>query len=85
MAAAIRLQFLDGDSLSHPVLWICGCIQFMDLCMEWGLPRGRVRRRRRTEAFLPSVNGEIPALRTSEEPDHLAQCDAQITAGVGRC
>ena len=37
MAAVIRLQFLDGDSLSHPVLWICGCLQFMDdLCMEWG-------------------------------------------------
>lgn len=39
MAAAIRLQFLDGDSLIHPVLWICGCLQFMDLCMEWGCLR----------------------------------------------
>ena len=35
-APANRIQFLDGDSLSEPLLWYGGRFQFMDLCPEWG-------------------------------------------------
>jgi len=35
-AAVNRIQFLDGDSLSEPVLWYGGRFQFIELCPEWG-------------------------------------------------
>ena len=35
-APANRIQFLDGDSLSEPLLWYGGRFQFMGLCPEWG-------------------------------------------------
>ena len=35
-APANRIQFLDGDSLSEPLLWYGGRFQFMDICPVWG-------------------------------------------------
>lgn len=35
-AAANRIQFLDGESISESVLWYGGRFQFIELCPEWG-------------------------------------------------